>query len=248
MLTRRSLLKGILALAALGLFPQYATAKRTATSGKAFSYDWLKERARNLALHPFVPASEQLPAWLVGIDWDAYQSIRFRPEHALWREQGLPFQVRLFHLGLFFKHPVHLYEVVEGQARPIPYRAAWFEFGPKIQVPPKVPDLGYAGFRVHARPDFERDVFAFLGASYFRAVGESKQYGMSARGLAINTGFDEEFPEFREFYLERPGSEDETIFIYALLAGPSVSGAYRFVVTPGEPTVMDIEANLYPRR
>lgn len=249
MLTRRNLLKGILALAAFGLFsPSVGANKRRASSGLAFSYDWLKEKARELASEPFVPAPDQLPAWLAGVDWDAYQSIRFRPERALWRELGLPFQVRLFHLGLFFKHPVRLYEVAEGQARPIPYRADWFQFGPELKVPQKVPDLGYAGFRVYTQRDIDRDVFAFLGASYFRAVGASKQYGLSARGLAINTGFDEEFPEFREFYLQRPEPSAPAIVIYALLAGPSVSGAYRFVVTPGEPTVMDIEANLYPRR
>ncbi|GAB6068286.1 glucan biosynthesis protein D [Methylothermus subterraneus] len=246
MLTRRALLKGILALAAAGFLPRLE-AKRT-ERGHAFSYDWLKGRAKELSQRPYQPAIEALPDWLAHIDWDGYQSIRFRPERALWRKANLPFQVRLFHLGLFFKHPVHLYEVAAGKAQLIPYRADWFQFGPKIQVPKKVPDLGYAGFRVHAQPDFERDVFAFLGASYFRAVGKSMQYGMSARGLAINTGLDEEFPEFREFYLERPEPGATALIFYALLDGPSVSGAYRFAVTPGEPTAMDIEANLYPRK
>lgn len=246
MLTRRSFLQGILALAAWGAALPLS-AKRAAST-QAFSYEWLKERARQLARQPFVPSPSVLPSWLEEIDWDVYQSIRFRLEYALWRKEQLPFQIQLFHLGLFFKHPVRLFEVVESRAKAIPYRSSWFSFGPKLNVPKRVPDLGYAGFRACFQPDFERDMFSFLGASYFRAVGGSKQYGLSARGLAINTGFEEEFPEFREFYLERPGKDANTLIVYALLDSPSVSGAYRFAIAPGEPTVMEIQANLYPRR
>jgi glucans biosynthesis protein len=248
MITRRTFLKGILAMAAWGFLPQRLEAKRAAPESKPFSFAWLKDRAKQLAGQPFSPSPERLPDWLASIDWDGYQSIRFREDRALWRKEGLPFQVRLFHLGLFFKHPVQIYEVASGQARLIPYRADWFKFGPKIQVPRKVEDLGYAGFRVYAQPDFERDMFAFLGASYFRAVGASKQYGLSARGLALNTGFEEEFPEFREFYLERPAKGAQAIVLYALLDGPSVTGAYRFNVSPGDYTIMEIEADLYPRK
>jgi periplasmic glucans biosynthesis protein len=81
-------------------------------------------------------------------------------------------------------------------------------------------------------------MFSFLGASYFRAVGGTKQYGLSARGLAIDTGLarPEEFPEFRQFWLERPGPESTGVTVYALLDSPSVAGAYRFRITPGEMT------------
>ena len=44
---------------------------------------------------------------------------------------------------------------------------------------------------------------SFLGASYFRFLGRGQSYGLSARGLAVNTGGDdEEFPFFREFWIE----------------------------------------------
>jgi glucans biosynthesis protein len=69
-------------------------------------------------------------------------------------------------------------------------------------------DLGFAGFRVHFHTDWQADVAAFLGASYFRAVGtDTRQYGLSARGLAIDTAIEhgEEFPIFTHFWLERPG-------------------------------------------
>ena len=43
----------------------------------------------------------------------------------------------------------------------------------------------------------------FLGASYFRALGAGQHYGLSARGLAIDTvgGQGEEFPRFAEFWI-----------------------------------------------
>jgi glucans biosynthesis protein len=156
----------------------------------------------------------------------------------------------MFHLGLFYKHPVSLYEVAQGNARPILYAPDLFAYGQQLYVPKEVGDIGFAGFRVYARPDFERDMFSFLGASYFRAVGDTKQYGMSARGLAVDTGLPrpEEFPEFRAFWLERPAPDSDQVVIHALLDSPSVTGAYTFVVRPGGVTVMDIDATLFPRK
>ncbi|CAL1240281.1 glucan biosynthesis protein [Candidatus Methylocalor cossyra] len=253
-MTRRDLLAHWAALAAwgaLGWLGGPASAKaREPAEGQPFDRDWLREEARRLAQQPFKAADDALPDWLAELDWDAYQSIRFRPDHALWSKERLPFQVRLFHLGLFFKHPVALYEVAHGRAVPIPYAKELFTFGDQIKVPARVGDLGFAGFRVHARPDFDRDMFAFLGASYFRAVGGSKQYGLSARGLAVDTGLPraEEFPEFRRFWLERPMPRAEALVIHALLDSPSITGAYAFHVKPGNTTVMDIEAHLFPRK
>jgi glucan biosynthesis protein len=46
-------------------------------------------------------------------------------------------------------------------------------------------DLGFAGFKLFKAPELDRhDVVSFLGASYFRAVDATGQYGLSARGLA----------------------------------------------------------------
>jgi glucans biosynthesis protein len=220
------------------------------TSAEAtFSFAWLQDEAYRLSLAPFEAPEERLPAWTADLDWDAYQSIRFLPEHAVWAREQLPFQVQMFHLGLFYKHAVGLYEVVQGVAKPIRYARDLFAYGQRLHVPGNVGDIGFAGFRVYAKPDFERDMFSFLGASYFRAVGDTKQYGMSARGLAVDTGLPrpEEFPEFRTFWLERPAPDSDHVMIYALLDSPSVTGAYAFVVRPGGVTVMDIEATLFPR-
>lgn len=255
-MNRRDLLARLTALATLatipgfGLNPAHAQERSDPAGGQSFSFDWLKAEARRLAQAPFQAPSSTLPDWIANLDWDGYQSIQFRKEHSLWAQEQLQFQARFFHLGLFFKHPVSLYEVMDGVAEPIHYSKDLFTFGDSVKVPAEVGDIGFAGFRMHVYPDFERDMFSFLGASYFRAVGGTKQYGLSARGLAVDTGLpkDEEFPEFRSFWLERPAPTSQTVIICALLDSPSVTGAYRFQVKPGDSTVMEIEAALYPRR
>ena len=87
---------------------------------------------------------------------------------------------------------------------------------------------GFAGFRVQFATNWKADIAAFLGASYFRAVGDdTRQYGLSARGLAIDTAFarPEEFPRFTAFWFERPSRDAGTLTLYALLDSPSIAGA-----------------------
>ena len=220
-------------------------------SPRPFDYAQLKGRARELAAAAYRAPRTRLPAELAALDWDQYQAIRFRNDHALWADDRLRFQVKLFHLGLFFKRPVHMFEVHGGQAQELAYDPAMFDYGKSGLDGSALPaDLGFAGFRVVVHTAPEQDMVAFLGASYFRAVGGSRQYGLSARGLAVDTALPrpEEFPDFTEFYLERPAATSSTLIVYALLDSPSIAGAYRFAITPGENTVMDIDAALYPRK
>ncbi|MBL8251543.1 MAG: glucan biosynthesis protein D, partial [Candidatus Competibacter sp.] len=176
-----------------------------------------------------------------------------RVDHSLWAGGELPFQARFFHLGLYFHYPVKIHEVAEGMARPLHFSPEMYQYGPRVKakIPEQIGDLGFAGFRVNSRADWDRDMFSFLGASYFRAVGASKQYGLSARGLAIDTAMEqrpEEFPAFRAFWLERPAPGATALVIHALLDSPSITGAYHFAVTPGDMTVMEVENHLFPRR
>ncbi|MFO1420032.1 MAG: glucan biosynthesis protein D [Candidatus Competibacteraceae bacterium] len=255
---RRDFLTRVLRLVACGMLPvplalAAATEGGAPTDGEPFSIDWLRETARRLAQEPYIASSDARPPWLAAMDYDDYQALNnFRADHSLWAGGELPFQARFFHLGLYFHHPVSIYEVANGIARPIHFSPDLFKYGPRVQgkVPEQIGDLGFAGFRVNARADWDRDMFSFLGASYFRAVGASKQYGLSARGLAIDTGMDraEEFPAFRAFWLERPTTEATSLTIHALLDGPSITGAYTFAVTPGDTTEMRVEAQLFPRQ
>jgi glucans biosynthesis protein len=252
---RREALKIMAAFSAAGLpFPAaFAAAALPTVPGKPepFDYARLKGRARALAQAPYRPPAESIPESVTRLDWDQYQAIRYRDDHALWAKEGRRFQVKFFHLGLFYRTPIHMYAVTDGQAREVAYDAAMFDYGKSgLQREHFPADLGFAGFRVHFHTDLTRDVAVFLGASYFRAVGEEKQYGLSARGLAIDAGMAraEEFPVFRTFWIERPAQKTAALTVYALLDSPSVAGAYRFDIRPGKTLVMDVDAALYPRK
>jgi periplasmic glucans biosynthesis protein len=217
----------------------------------AFDRSMVRQMARDLASKPFKAADEKLPESLKDLDYDHYRAIRFLPEHALWRGEKLPFEVQLFHRGFFYKNRVDIYEVVSGQATKIPYRPGDFSFGTTAPPGPEA-DLGFAGFRIHApinAPEYYDEVCVFLGASYFRAVAKGETYGLSARGLAINTGEakGEEFPSFKTFWIEKPAPGANSIVVNALLDSESASAAYRFTIRPGAPTVFDVEMAIYPR-
>ncbi|GGX82562.1 putative glucans biosynthesis protein D [Litchfieldella qijiaojingensis] len=256
-MNRRDFLKATSALGSAflplsSLFAAVEGQPRPIGSREPFDYAWLKGLARNLSQQGYQSPVADLPQQLQGLTWDEYQSITFRPEHALWAdEERSRFRVQLFHLGLYFKKPVRIYEIVDGKAQELAYHPAMFDYGQSGisgQALPK--DLGFAGFRIHHHDDWKRDIAAFLGASYFRAVDKSLQYGMSARGLAIDTamGRPEEFPDFTRFWLERPQADSEVVNVYALLDSPSITGAYRFAITNSDGVTMDVDAALYPRK
>lgn len=142
-----------------------------------------------------------------------------------------------------------MYELAGGEARRIVFDPSMFDF-PAAGFGALPKDLDFAGFRLHFHTDWQRDIAAFLGASYFRAVGAEKQYGISARGLAIDAGLErpEEFPVFDAFWLVRPEKSAGRLTIYALMDSPSIAGAYRFEIAPGAILTMDVDAALYPRR
>lgn len=229
---RRHFLKNAAAaLAALGLpaLPQWALAAkavglRRLGQPQPFDYAWLKGQARALAKAPYKSHKQVLPGPLESLNWDQYQSIRYRQDHALWADGNGKFQAKFFHLGLYFHTPVHIYDIVDGKAQQLAYDPAAFDYGRSGLGGKQLPkDLGFAGFRLNTRKDTDRDFSAFLGASYFRAVGKEGQYGQSARGLAIDTGTGgpEEFPDFIAYYLEQPADDSDTVVVYGLLDSPA---------------------------
>ncbi len=249
MIHRRDLLKSALLLCAVSPTAQLLAAQsRPAT----FSYAVLKGQARALAASTYQPPLRLAPEKLQRLDYDQYQSLRFRPERALWADTDRGFRVQFYHLGRGFKEPVRMYEVANGQARELLYRAADYDFGRSGITARDLPaDLSYAGFHIQAQTNWASDVMSFLGASYFRAISnDTRQYGISARGLAFDTAINgpEEFPRFTSFWFERPPPDARTVVIYAMLDSPSATGAYRFEVTPGSPQVMEVDAAIYPRK
>jgi glucans biosynthesis protein len=211
-------------------------------------------QAQVLAQTPFQPNESSLPKALRKLNYDSYRDITFRQNRSLWRQSDEPFEVQFFHPGYLFTHPVKLHAVVGGKVRAIPFSPRYFrypDFDPATLVDES--SLGFAGFRLLYplnRPGRLDEVISFLGSDYFRALGKGQVYGASARGVAIDTGekLTEEFPDFREFWLCQPPPGAREMEFYGLLDGPSLTGAYRFVVRPGADTVVEIEAHLFFRR
>lgn len=218
-----------------------------------FRPDLVRERAQALSAAPFVPADQTIPESLAGLDYDQYRDIRFRPESAIWEGTEKPFRLQTFHLGFGYREPVSISIVESGVSRELIFDPAMFTYGALVEEPPTaIEDLGFSGFRLHHpinRDDYFDEFAVFQGASYFRGVARGQAYGLSARGLAIGTAdpAGEEFPIFREFWIESPADDAETIVVHALLDSPSTTGAYRFVLRPGASTEMEVEAVLYPR-
>ncbi|MEJ2687771.1 MAG: glucan biosynthesis protein [Gammaproteobacteria bacterium] len=217
-----------------------------------FDYERLKSRARALAQKPFNPAPVPHPALLDKITYDVYQQIRFRNRDALWRDDRHPFPIEFFHLGKYARRPVRIYALADGVARRIQYSPALFDYGHSGLRPDAPPDLGFSGFRVMNVGEEKGDWLAFQGASYFRSAGPLNQYGLSARGIAVDTavpGQKEQFPDFTAFWLEEPAGGDDTLTVYALLDGLSLTGAYRIVCRKQAHAITtDVHAELFQRR
>lgn len=244
---RRRFLMVALALAGLGV-PQPGLAGPRLGAPEPFSFDALAAQARALAARPHRTPAAPRAGLLDRIDYDAYWRIRFRPEMAV----PLPgdMSVQFFHLGRYAREPVAVSVLEGGRARPLAYDTALFDMPADSPARALGTAAGLAGLRV-MRPGGAPDWLSFLGASYFRCDGPDAQYGLSARGLAIDTGLAraEEFPRFSAFWVGPGEREGEDVAVYALLESPSVTGAYRFGATreagPGQR--LDVSSRLFFR-
>jgi glucans biosynthesis protein len=218
-----------------------------------FSKAVVEEIAKSLATKAYVPPPETLPQGVDNLDYDQYRQIRFRKERTIWRGEGSIFQLQVLPGGWLFKTPVEINLVEGGTGRLLAPDQSYFDLGPLAGKLAPEERLGFSGFRITSpmnRPDVFDEVIVFQGASYFRALSRNQVYGLSARGLAVNVGGSggEEFPAFRKFWIEKPAPGAATLTIHALLDSPSVTGAYLLRVTPGSPTVTEVEATLIPRK
>ncbi|MFH1135488.1 MAG: glucan biosynthesis protein G [Pseudomonadota bacterium] len=218
-----------------------------------FSWPQLVETARSLATTGFKEPEPAVPKVLMDLTYDQWRQIRFQPEKSLWRDQGLPFELQFFHLGLYYNRPVRINVIDEaGYTSPLLFSPDFFKYGQNYFEASLPPDLGWAGFRIHfpiKNPDYKDEVAVFLGASYFRGIGKDHHYGLSARGLAVDVASPsgEEFPFFREFWIEKPTPNSAYLIVYGLLDGPGTTGAFKFKIVPGQETVMEVDSILFQR-
>ncbi len=195
---------------------------------RRFDFDRLKRLAREMARIPYAPPNAPPRDQTAAFDYDAFGSVAYRPEATLWQAPGLARGVRFFPLGSPAPAPVAMHVVLGDLAREVLYSPGLFREPADRPLEALGPHAGFGGFRVLNASD-ETDWLAFLGASYFRCADPFNQYGLSARGLVIDASRTgrEEFPAFRSFWIA--GDPTGLLTVYALLDGPSVTGAFRIV-------------------
>jgi periplasmic glucans biosynthesis protein len=253
---RRTVLKGVAASAlTLGAFGEALAADGLQLDEpQPFSYDLFKARARANAHAPYVAPGKPAPEVVQKINYEEWGKISFRVDDALFADGPGRFPISFFHLGLFFQKAVDMHVVEGAVSRRIIYDQSYFDMpadSPARQLPK---GAGFAGFKIQESREGpldwkKNDWVAFLGAAYFRAIGELRQYGLSARGVALDVAVadrPEEFPDFTQFFVDSKEGED-SMTLYALMEGPSIVGAYRFQLRRGKGVIMDIETTLFTR-
>lgn len=228
----------------------------TLVESKPFSFEDVIKIAQDYASRDYVPPGSTLQGSFANLNYDQYRGIRFRRDRDPWAGSR-EFALDLLPPGSIFWEPVEINLVADGVATQMKFDPNLFEFDPS-QFPEgadmeTIGDMGFSGFRLRTplnRPDVMDEFAVFQGASYFRAVSRGTLYGLSARGLAINTGRPEgeEFPVFRAFWIYRPDPRERTVKVDALLDSRSVSGAYEFVLSPGAETIINTRVVLFPRK
>lgn len=276
-ITRRRAMGYISGVAGGALLPRLAWADEKPVAlelgpAQEFSYEALVARAKALAASPYVAApTPAAPEVLDAINYEALGKVSFKPECALWSPGSSEnpngskhYPATFFHMGRFFRRPQRFHLVEGGRAREIVYRRDYFNIPPGNPAAALPEGSGFAGFRFQedlagskgwrgVDLDWRKnDWVAFLGASYYRAIGDEFQYGASARGVLIDaaTTKAEEFPDYTHIFLEQPDAKGPggPVFVYALLDGPSITGAYRFEMHRNRDVVMDVDCTLFMRQ
>ena len=254
--TRRKLMAALLTVMAApaAVRPAFAQAQKAAAPvPPRFGYADVVARAKDLSEAAFQLRNAHLPPELEQLDWDAWRVIRFRNEPDPIQDPTGRYKLGVFHLGHLFKTEVKINLVVNGASKAFDYSPKNFEYAQPGFGKTLPANLGYAGFRIsyplNSVKTFD-ELISFVGASYFRFLGRDQKYGLSARGLAVGSGNldnNEEFPFFREFWIEQPAQAGDKITVYALLDSPSLTGAYQFDIYPQDETALNVTVSVFPR-
>ena len=247
MISRRALLAGMVASTAAPVWG----AEKLIVAETPFSMDGLFEKARALANEDYVPVPSIPEPWRI-LSYDDFSHIWFDSRNAIWVDEDRPVKLDLFTAGLYVERPTQINIVEDGIAKTLGYDLSLFDKTDNFPDLPVDETMGYAGFRLRRELNtaaiFE-EFMVFHGASYFRAIANGQNYGLSARGLALRTGDPggEEFPDFTHFWVEAPASDQLTTVVHALLDSPSTTGVFTFRILAGRPTRVTVSATLFPR-
>ncbi|WP_298447445.1 glucan biosynthesis protein G [uncultured Marinobacter sp.] len=234
-----------------GFLSSFAILMVLSGNAQAFGFKDVAGKAQALAREKYEQPA-QAPDFLVNLGYSDYQSIRFKPDQSLWHSGKSRFQVMMIPQGSFYSHAVKLNVIDSEGVQPVGFDKTRFDY-PNAEMAKRIPaDLGYAGFKLTyplSEKGTQNQFLVFGGASYFRGVGANQNFGLSGRGIAIDTGLPsgEQFPAFTEFWMERPNADSDVMVVYGLLDGASLTGAYRFEIHPGQSTRIDVTAQLFFR-
>jgi len=230
------------------LLVAYYVSTAIAQGESVFSYRDVVQKAESLSKGPYAMQYQELSPDLQNLDYDLYRRIRFLPERLVW--SNLPFRLGFFHSGYHWKRQVLFHAVEKDRLRDIPFSPDYFYYDKPINFTGHETFIGFKVFVPSGQPGVQDEFMSFLGASYFRAIAKGLHWGLSNRGLAVNTGINgpEEFPDFREFWMVEPNPNDVALQFYALLDSESVTGGYWFTAQYGEVTTINVKATLFFRK
>ncbi|MBM4165286.1 MAG: glucan biosynthesis protein [Lentisphaerae bacterium] len=213
----------------------------------------IKALARQLASRPYVDHRQPVSPRLLELSYDQLNQITFNDNKSVWRRERLPFQMQFVHPGGDRKDQIDVNLVDGDEVTAVPFSREFFNYDANSRYNwADFRNAKFGGFRVLYpinRNDKLDEVIVFQGASYFRVVPAAHVYGLSARVLAVNCGVEEteEFPRFREFWVDRPDREGQTLKIRGVLDSESLVGAAEFTIEPGAETVTRVSVAIYPR-
>ena len=218
-----------------------------------FSFESVRQQAAASAASEYQAPQNRMPDYLKKLSYDNFQMIQFRRGAGPWQTDKLKFNLQFFHPGFLYQDEVIIHLIEDGTVKEYPFSQADFEYGTNHFPEPLPSSLHFAGLRMLYpvnTPTKQDEVASFVGASYFRLLGKGQRYGVSARALAIDTAepTGEEFPRFTEFWIEKPAPKAASLKFYARLESASATGAYQFLLTPGNATVLDVECYVYIRK
>ena len=252
-LSRRAMVQGGLGFLAMSTSHPAHSQQAAALpgDGQRFETARLIDYARGLARRPYAAPANDLPDTFQSLTPEQYSGIRAKPQSLLFAGDNAGATVEPLHRGFVFKDPVILFAVEDGLVRRLPYDASRFDFG-RLAAPSGLPDMGFSGFKLFgdAVDGKDREVAAFQGATFFRAIARGQTYGIQARALALKVAEarGEEFPFFRAFWIERPAGGNGAIIAHALFDSESAAGVLRATIRPGEVTIIDAETTLFARQ
>ncbi|MEM9427469.1 MAG: glucan biosynthesis protein, partial [Pseudomonadota bacterium] len=206
-----------------------------------------------LAAKPYRATKSVLPPPFAGLTYDAFRGIRPIEGKAAMLPHGPEFAVDLLPPGLFFPDPVRIDRDTGSGPQEVAFSPQLFSFQERYfdVIPDTAPGAGFSGLRLrHPLNAADRmdEVLVVQGASYFRAIGRSMVYGLSARAVALGTGgaTPEEFPHFTHLQLHAP--QTGSVRMEGVIDSPSLAGHVDMTLTPGGDTVMNLAVTLLPRR